>query len=343
MYKGKPVLITGGLGFIGSNLAIRLVELGALVTVVDSSIRGCGANLYNVEPVKDRIRLIPADISKARGFHDALKQSEIIFNLAGEISHTESMRHPERDLRINTLAQMRFLLACSAARRNTRIVFASTRQLYGRPQYLPVDESHPLLAADFNGVHKMAACQYHLMLSGVGQIDAVVLRLSNVYGPRMALNAPHQGFLGAFVRSALVNRPLTVFGDGSSLRDPIYVGDAVEAFLLAGTAASPRSRIFNVGGPDALRVCDIAETITSAAGLGPVSYRPFPPHRQAIDIGSYVASTDRIRRELGWTPRTRFGEGVGQTLEYFRANVDHYLAPTASETNRLVRQHSAST
>src|SRR5689334_8319670 len=222
-YQNRRVLITGGLGFIGSNLAIRLVEAGARVTVVDSMLSGCGANLFNIAPISSNIAVVRADIGQAEEFVTALAQAEIIFNLAGEISHSSSMEQPERDLDINVVAQLRFLLACREYCPGSRIVYAGTRQLYGKPLYLPVDERHPIQPVDFNGVHKFAATQYHLLLTNLGDLDSVVLRLSNVYGPRMALHLPQQGFLSVFLKRALEGQPITVFGDGSQLRDPVHV------------------------------------------------------------------------------------------------------------------------
>jgi UDP-glucose 4-epimerase len=333
MYEGRHVLVTGGLGFIGSNLAIRLVELGAHVTIVDSSVPGCGANLFNIEPIKDRVEVIPKDIADASHFQAELRWSDVIFNIAGEISHTESMRCPERDLNINTLAQLRFLLACRTARPGIRIVFASTRQVYGSPRSLPVTENHSPDPVDFNGIHKLAATEYHLMLSRLGELDALVLRLSNVYGPRMALKLPHQGFLSTFLRLAAAGKPVTVYGEGSSLRDPVYVDDAVEAFLRAGAAVSHKSRVYNVGGPEALPVSEIAALTAAAAGAPPVVHIPFPAARKAIDIGSYVGSFQRIRRELGWQPRTHFRDGIERTLAYYAEHGNAYSEPAASESS----------
>ncbi len=323
-YAGKRVLVTGGLGFIGSNLALRLVELGAEVTVVDSSMDGCGANRFNIEPARDRIRLIPADIGDASDFADEIRASEVIFNLAGEISHTESMRRPERDLQINTIAQLRFLLACRTYRPGVRIVYASTRQVYGRPDYLPADESHPIHPIDFNGVHKFAAAQYHMVLTRMQELDAVILRLTNVYGPRMAIDVPHQGVLGAFIRAAVAREPLIVYGAGDQLRDPVYVDDAVEAFLLAGAVQPARTRVFNVGGPEALSIRALAEIIAHESG-STLRFELFPNGRARIDIGSCFAATKCIHEQLGWAARTLFAEGIRRALDYYNANLRRYV------------------
>ena len=334
MYTGKRALVTGGLGFVGSSLAIRLSRLGAEVTIVDSEADGCGANPFNIEPLGGLARVIRADIAEAASFADEIRKADVIFNLAGEISHRESMRRPERDLRLNTIAQLEFLLTCRAVHRGVRVVYASTRQVYGRPQYLPVDELHPVNPVDFNGVHKFAATQYHLLLSEAGDLDAVTLRLTNVYGPRLALDAPHQGFLSAFIRCTLAGDPLSVYGDGQQQRDPVYVDDVVEAFLLAGAVERPRSRVYNVGGPDALSLAAIAEIMRRVADGPPIAFRPFPEQLRKIDIGSFVADTGRIRCELGWKPTTGFEAGIRATLDYYRRHREHYPMPQTAAAGR---------
>jgi UDP-glucose 4-epimerase len=338
-YAGRRVLITGGLGFIGSNLAIRLAGEGAEVSIVDSSVAGCGANLHNIAPVRDRVNLVAAGICDAELFRDQLARAEIIFNLAGEISHTHSMEFPERDLQINAVAQLQFLLACRQHAPGRRIVYASTRQVYGTPLYLPVDESHPVNPIDFNGVHKYAASNYHLLMSRSGDIDAVTLRLTNVYGPRMALNIPCQGFLSNFLRRLLLGQTVEIYGDGNQLRDPIFVDDAVDAFLKAGAAAPLPSRIYNAGGPQALSLAEIARMAVAAAGAPDPVYRPFPEHQKKIDIGSYYTDSTRIGTELGWTPGVRFEEGIRRTIEYYRGEMLHYLDPAAGEHTCNLPEH----
>lgn len=327
MIKQYRVLVTGGLGFIGSNLAIRLVQEGALVTIVDPLIDGCGGNRFNVEPVAEDLRIVEADIGEPDTFRDAIRSADIIYNLAGEISHLHSVWLPERDLQINTVAQLRFLEACRRENRGVRIVYAGTRQIYGVPDYLPVDENHPVNPVDFNGVHKYAASQYHLMLTRTGDLDAIVLRLTNVFGPRMALNAPCQGFLGTYVRRTLFGQPLEVFGDGRQLRDPVYVDDVVDAFLLAATELRPPSRTYNVGGPVAISLNEIACAMAELGGAPRPVFREFPSERAAIDIGSYQTDSSLIAAELGWTPKVSFREGMERTLNYFRSCLERYIDP----------------
>ncbi len=326
-YRDKRVLVTGGLGFIGSNLAIRLVREGARVTIADPLILGCGGNRFNLDPVTPEIEWLACSIEDSAQMRPVIERCDAVFNLAGEISHIHSMLYPERDLAINTTAQLHFLQTCMAVAPGLRVVYAGTRQVYGVPEYLPVDERHPVNPVDFNGVHKYAATQYHQMLSRAGRLDAVVLRLTNVYGPRMALDVPCQGFLSTYLRKALTGQRLEVFGDGRQLRDPLFVDDAVEAFLAAGAAAQLPSRAYNVGGAEPLTLAAIAESLSEAAGLPEPTRRDFPEERKAIDIGSYHTDSTRIRTELHWRPATNFATGIEQTLAFYRRHLPYYLDP----------------
>jgi UDP-glucose 4-epimerase len=325
--SGCRALVTGGLGFIGSNLARRLVELGAEVTIVDSLVAGCGANRHNVAGL--RARVLEADIGRPETIREAIESADVIFNLAGEVSHLDSMLRPERDLEINAATQLRFLHAVSRWRRGVRVVYASTRQIYGIPEYLPVDETHPIRPVDFNGVHKFAATQYHTMLTRQGDLDAVALLLTNVYGPRQSLTAPNQGFLGVFLRKAARGERLTVYGDGSQVRDPLFVDDCVEAFLKAAELREPQLRRLNVGGAEHLPIWEIATLISRLAGLAEPCRVPFPDRLRKIDIGSYFADSAAFRRATGWEPRVPFAQGVARTLAFYREHLAHYL-PVAS-------------
>lgn len=328
-YQHRKALVTGGLGFIGSNLSVRLAAAGAQVTVVDSAVPGCGANRRNIEGVRG-IRVVECDIGSPDEFADEIRATDIVFNLAGEVSHIHSMRQPSRDAELNAGAQLRFLEGCARLAPGLRIVYASTRQIYGAPQYLPVDEAHPAAPVDFNGVHKHAATSYHMLYHATGRLDTRALCLTNVYGPRMALHIPGQGFLGNFLRRVLCGQRLEVFGDGCQLRDPMYVDDAVAAFLAAGAADDPPSRLWNVGGPEALSLDKIARKLSAAAGAPAPFFRPFPLEHKSIDIGSYVTDSSRIRRDLGWQPQVRFGAGIVRSLEFFRREWTHYLPSVAT-------------
>lgn len=323
-YPNRRAVVTGGLGFIGSNLSRRLAASGAHVTVVDSCVAGCGANRRNLHGVAG-IRVIEADIGSPDDFADELRAADVVFNLAGEVSHIHSMRHPERDAELNAAAQLRFVDGCARLAPGLRVVYASTRQIYGAPRYLPVDEAHPIQPVDFNGVHKYVATSYHLLYQQMGRLDTRVLCLTNVYGPRMALHIPGQGFLGSFVRRVLCGHSLEVFGDGRQLRDPVFVDDAVEALLAAGAVEDPPSRLWNVGGMEALSLASIARTVSLTAGVAAPVFRPFPVEHKSIDIGSYTTDSSRILRDLGWRPQVTFRQGIARSLEFFRREFLHYL------------------
>ena len=329
-YAGKRILVTGGLGFIGSSIAVRLAAMGAKVLVLDSAIRGCGANARNLAGVE--VEIIEDDIANAGNHARALSGIPVVFNMAGEISHINSMRNPLRDLELNTTAQLRFLLALREVSPGARVIYASTRQVYGVPQFLPITEAHHVNPIDFNGVHKNAAASYHRLFSESGDFDATVLRFTNVYGPRMALNVPEQGVLGHFFRRALLGDPIEIFGDGKQTRDPVYIDDVVDACLRCAAKEKLPHTYMNVGGPAAIPLAEMAATVAAAGGC-PLRYRAFPEEHKSIDIGSYSTDSTRIAETIGWLAKTSFVEGVANTLAYYRAEFEHYL--DAPDTARL--------
>ena len=324
-YRGRQCLITGGLGFIGSNLAIRLARDGARVTIVDLQVPGCGANSANIRPVADSVEVVVADIAKPEVFDSAIRRADVVFNLAAEISHSHSRDFPDRDLALNVMAQLKFLRYCARRNPGVRIVYASTRQLYGTPKFLPVHEEHPVQPVDFNGVHKKAAGEYHLILGRTGGIDPVIVRLTNVYGPRMAINAACQGFLASFLRRALLGQPIEIYGDGSQLRDPLHVDDAVDALLRAGACEHLPHRIYNVGGAEALTVEEIARIYSDFSAGSIIVKRPFPEGSKQLDIGSYYSDCTRIQDDLGWRATRLFEEGLSETFEFYRSQLCSYL------------------
>jgi UDP-glucose 4-epimerase len=324
---GKAVLITGGLGFIGSNLARALVDLGCRVRLVDSLIPTHGGSLHNVAGIEDRVHIDRFDIRDLEGLPARLAGQELVFGLAGQTSHLDSMTDPRTDLDINCRAQLALLEACRAHNPDVRIVFASTRQLYGRPQYLPVDEGHPLEPVDVNGINKLAGERYHLLYGQVYGMAVSILRLTNTYGPRMRVRDARQTFLGTWIRAALTGEELLVYGDGSQRRDFTYVDDAVSALCLAATSPAALGEVFNVGGPDEVSLLELAELVTRLAGG---SYRavPFPDERLAIDIGDYVADDRKLRERLGWRPEVGLEEGLRRTLDFYREHGPVYWDTT---------------
>jgi nucleoside-diphosphate-sugar epimerase len=316
-YEGKNVLVTGGLGFIGSNIALRLVELGADVTLVDSMLPAYGATLRNIEPVRDRVHVNFSDVRDEHSLRYLVQGQDLIFSLAGQISHSESMRDPMTDLEINCHSQLSLLECCRHGNPDVRIVFASTRQLYGRPQYLPVDEDHPLLPVDVNGINKLAAERYYTLYHQVHGITSVSLRLTNTYGPRMDLANDTKGFTGVFIRQALAGEKIRVYGTGRQRRDFNYVDDVVDALLLAGEVEAIHGQVFNLGHPEPRSLLEFVEALREFADF---EYErvPFPPEIEAIDIGDYYGDFSRFRDATGWTPRVSLRDGLERTLDYYR-------------------------
>ena len=318
-YQGLPVLVTGGMGFIGSNLVIELVRKGARVTVVDAQIPGCGANPSHLDAVRAQVRISTDDMQNVERMKELIPGQEIIFNLAGEISHVQSMVDPLRDLSINCAAQLQFLNICRLQNPGAAIIYASSRQVYGCPQYTPVDEEHVVIPVDFNGVHKHATEQYHFLLRKQFHMHTICLRLGNVYGPRQAIHLASRGFIDAFIRAALEGRPIEVFGDGKQLRGLIYVDDVVDAFLKAGLSGSQAASVYNVTANDPISLLEIAQTLSRIAGSPPPRIVPFPPERLVIDIGSFHSNSTKFRQEFGWAPGIGLEEGLRKTLQFFQS------------------------
>jgi UDP-glucose 4-epimerase len=324
-YSGSRALVTGGLGFIGSHLAKRLVELGADVTIVDSLIPEYGGNPYNVREIKDRVHINYSDIRDPWSIRYLVQGQDFIFNLAGQVSHIDSMRDPQTDLDINCKSQLSLLEACRENNPETRIVFAASRQQYGRPQFVPVTEEHPQIPVDVNGINLVAGEHYHLLYNDVYGIRTASLRLTNTYGPHLLMKHDRQGFITTFIRLALEGQTIKVFGDGSQLRDFTYVSDAVEAFLETALTDETYGRALNVGGVEPVSLVDVARLCQELAGLGgKVELVPWPPDRKKIDIGSIYVDHTRLTKLTGWEPYVGLREGVAETLAFYREHGEHY-------------------
>lgn len=324
VFSGRRVLITGGLGFIGSTLARRLLELGARVSVVDCLAPQYGGNRRNVAGIAGRLKIHIADVRDWPRLPRLVHGQDFLFNLAGQTSHMDSMTDPQTDLDINCRAQLAILEACRLHNPAIRIVFASTRQIYGRPDYLPVDEKHPLRPVDVNGINKIAGESFHLLYSRVHGIRATALRLTNTIGPRMRIKDARQTFVGVWIRRILEGQPFEVWG-GEQLRDFTYVDDAVEAFLLSAAHPRAEGRVFNLGGPPAVTLQELAALLVEVAGGGTFVVREFPADRKKIDIGDYYADDQQIARALGWKPRTDLRRALRATVAYYRAELRHYV------------------
>jgi dTDP-glucose 4,6-dehydratase/UDP-glucose 4-epimerase len=322
--RTKQCLITGGLGFIGSNLARELESAGASVTLVDSLIPEYGGNRFNIADLEGRVTVNVSDVRDPHSIRNLVEGVDVLFNLAGQTSHLDSMTDPQTDLDINVGAQLSILEACRQANPDVRIVFASTRQIYGRPDYLPVDEAHPIRPVDVNGVHKVAGEWHHLLYERVYGLRTSALRLTNTYGPGMRVKDARQTFLGVWIRDVLTGRAVRVFGDGTQLRDFNHVDDVVEALLLAATRDEAVGKAYNLGSPEVISLGDLAVKLTGIVPGSTFELVPFPEDRKAIDIGDYFADHSLIERELGWTPRVDLGSGLQRTIDFYREHGEHY-------------------
>jgi UDP-glucose 4-epimerase len=323
-YRNKRVLITGGLGFIGSNLARQLVRLGARVTLLDCLIPEYGGNLRNIAGIEKRVEVIVSDVRDHDSLPQIVRGQDYLFNLAGQTSHMDSMTDPETDLEINCRAQLAILEACRRHNPRIRIVFASTRQLYGKPEYLPVDEAHPVRPVDVNGINKLAGESFHLLYSQVHGIRSTVLRLTNTIGPRMRIKDARQTFVGVWIRALVEQRPFEVW-DGTQLRDFTFVDDAVDAFLLAAARDEAVGEIFNLGGPPPVTLKRLGEMLVGLNQAGEFVLKKFPTARKKIDIGDFYADDSLIRRKLGWRPRTTLNTALKKTLFYYQREHAHYV------------------
>jgi len=323
-YFGKNILITGGLGFIGSNLARALLSQGANVTLMDSLIPQYGGNIFNINDICDDVTVNICDVRDSFAMEHLIQGKDYLFNLAGQTSHLDSMEDPQTDLDINAAAHLSILETCRKINPDIKIVFASTRQLYGKPYYLPVDEKHPTHPVDVNGINKLAGEQYHLLYNSVYNLRACALRLTNTYGPRMRVKDARQTFLGIWIRLLIEKKPIKVFGDGLQLRDFNYVDDCVNALLLAGTKDDANGKAYNLGSNEVIGLKDLAEIVISLGIDGNYELVPFPPERKSIDIGDYYSDFSLITNELGWLPTIKLRNGLKQTLDYYVTNHSHY-------------------
>lgn len=323
-FSGANALITGGAGFIGANLARHLVNAGANVTIVDSLIPEYGGNLANLEDIQHKIFLNVADVRDPHAMNHLIKGQDYLFNLAGQTSHMDSMADPFTDLEINAKSQLSILESCRLHNPSVKIVYAGTRQIYGRPDYLPVDECHPIRPVDINGIHKVAGEWYHLLYNNVYGLRSAVLRLTNTYGPCMRIKDARQTFVGIWIRLILENKPFEVWG-GDQLRDFTYVDDCVEAMLLAASNSNADGHVYNLGGDEVVKLRELADMLLAANGRGEYVLREFPAERKKIDIGDYYSSDVVIRNELGWRPHTSLSEGLKKTLDYYSGRIEKYV------------------
>ena len=323
-FKGRKALITGGLGFIGSSLARRLAGLGAQVTIVDSLVPEYGGNRFNIDGVESKIQVNISDVRDAHSFSSLIGGQDYLFNLAGQTSHLDSMQDPYTDLEINCRAQLSILEACRKHNPGVKIIFASTRQMYGKPDYLPVNEKHLLRPVDVNGINKMAGEWYHILYNNVYGIRACALRLTNTIGPRMRIKDARQTFVGVWIRLALEGQPFEVWG-GEQKRDFTYVEDVTDAFLMAAVNEKANGKIFNLGGDSVVTLKELADLVIEVQPGCRYEIRDFPKERKMIDIGDYYSDFELIRTTLGWKPTTALRDAISKTFRFFKENIRFYV------------------
>lgn len=324
-YAGKHVLVTGGLGFIGSSLALKLVECGAVVTILDAMIPAFGGNWKNIEAIREHISIYQDDMRHSHALSSIVKGKDFIFHLAGQVSHGDSMREPLHDLGVNCISTMNLVEACRQYNPSVKIVYTSTRQVYGIPRSVPVTEDHPVLPVDVNGINKLAAEYYHLLYDRVYDLRSTVIRLTNTYGPRLQIQNDRQGFIGVFLKRCLTGQPILVYGDGKQVRDFNYVDDVVDALLLSAMTPACFGQVFNLGGPDRINLLDFVAVL---GDIIDVTYEiiPFPDSKKLIDIGDYYGDYSRFSETTGWQPKVGLREGLERTVQFYQENLSSYLS-----------------
>jgi len=323
IYKGKNILITGGLGFIGSSLARRLVEYGANVTLIDSLVPDYGGNIFNIDGIENKVKVNISDVRDQYSMNYLVKGQDWIFNLAGTLSHIDSMTDPFTDLEINCVSQLSILEACRKYNPSVKIIFAGTRGQYGRAKYLPVDEKHPTEPIDVNGINNLAGESYHMLYNHVYGIKACSLRLTNTFGPRHQMKHHRQGIINWFIRLIIEGKQVNIYGDGDQVRDVNYIDDVTEAFLAAGADKAAEGEIFNLGGT-AVSLLDLVKIMIKVWGSGKYQVMPYPQENKKIEIGDYRADYSKINKTLGWKPLINIEEGLKKSFDYYKKYGKHY-------------------
>ena len=323
-YSQKSVMITGGLGFIGSSIAHRLVKMGAAVLLVDSLIPAYGGNPYNIAGIENQVQVNFSDVRDIHSMSYLVQGRDILFNMAGTLSHIDSMTDPFTDLEINCLSQLKILEACRINNSDIKVIFAGTRSQYGRARYLPVDENHPMQPTDVNGINNIAGESYHLLYSQYHGIRATSVRLTNTYGPRHQMRHSRQGFLNWFVRLAMDDGEIPIYAPGNQLRDFTYVDDVVEALLRVGASAECDGQVYNLGSGQPVSVRQTAEKTIAAAGRGKIRTVEFPAEKKNIEVGDYYADFSKIQQAVQWHPTVSLDEGLARTVAYYTECREHY-------------------
>lgn len=323
-YAGKKVLVTGGLGFLGSNLARRLCELGAKVALLDSLLKSHGGNPFNIADFKKKVRWHKGDIRNKALVEKLIEGAEILFNIAAQTSHTDSMKNPWLDVDINTRGQITLLEACRRLNPRIRIVYCSTRAVYGSSSKSVIDEETSPNPMDIYSANKLAGENYHRIYAKVFGLNATILRVANGYGPRAQMKEPSFGILNWFIRLALDDQPIKIFGDGRQVRDYAYVEDIVQAFLKTAEKQDLPGEVLNVGSGRGVPLIDIVKDVVRIAGTGKITYVPWPETNKKIDVGDFVADVGKIKTRTGWEASMELERGLRETIVFYRKHKRHY-------------------
>lgn len=323
-FKGKTALITGGMGFIGSNLAIRLANLGAKVTILDSMIPDYGGNEFNLAPVKDRVKVNYCDISDASAVNYLVRGQDYVFHLAGQVCHLMSLSNPFPDIEFNIRGTAVLMEALRQFNPNAICVYTGTRGQYGASVSLPVNEEAPTNPKGIYEISNLTAEKIIKVYNDVHGVRSVLLRLSNIYGPRSQMKHSRFGVCNWFVRLAMDNDTIQVYGDGSILRDFCYVDDTVEAIIKSAITPAAYGEIFNVGSDIPVSFLELTKTICDVSKTGKWEYAEFSAERKAQEPGDFYSDISKIDRVVGWKPTTTLEAGLAKTIEYYRKHREYY-------------------
>jgi UDP-glucose 4-epimerase len=327
--QGKKILITGGLGFIGSSIAHACVKHGARVTLLDACLEPYGWNFANIAGIKNEVEFIKGDVRDRELLNKLAPAQELVFHMAAQVGREISMENPKLDIDINCNGTINVLEACRLSANGVKVLFAGSRGQIGEPVYLPVDENHPQNPTDVYGINKMAAEKYLFLYSHVYGFPTVSLRLNNVYGPRCQMHAGFYGILNWFMANAMTGKPITVYGAGAQTRDYVYIDDVVEAFLAAALSERADNDFFFVGSGVETVFLDMVKEVIRAVGKGEFVHVPFPATREKIDIKRFVVTYDKLQQATGWRPRVDFAAGVKKTAEYYAEHFPAYCRARA--------------
>lgn len=322
--KGAHALITGGMGFVGSNLALALVDLGAQVTIVDAMIPGYGGNQFNIEPIHDQVRVNYCDIRDTNVINYLVRDQDFVFHLAGQMDHVLSLTDPFPDIDINIKGTAVVMEACKRHNPNARVIFTGTRGEYGPAVHLPVSESAPTYPKGIHEISRLAAEKIVQVYNDVHGIRSVMLRLTNIYGPRAQMLHSRYGVVNWFVRLAIDGATIKVFGDGLIKRDFLYVDDCVQAILMCAASDKAPGQIFNIGVDRPTNFRTLAETLEQVCEGSKWEFAPFSPERAAQEPGDFYSDISKIQAMVGWEPTTSLVDGLTKTVAYYRQYKQHY-------------------